>query len=284
MLAMATALTLLIIPIKVLGGMDINSLGNGLLGILVPLAAMGAVLSRLSGGDYSGIGTNLLAMAAAMTLLVIPLKVLGSMDLPSLAKGLGAFVFALAALVGTAYLIAPLASSLGGLSKAMLAFGAACLGVGVLVGAIAFAFMLLATIGAAGVTAILAALTGLIQGFRVMMPIIGEALKDLILTLCDVLKDTAPAITETVLYLIDELLRQIEDYVPSIVAHLAKIIQKIGQAIRENFGELGLGDWIGAAILQALLQHLPCWSKNLRLYLRMFQKHYSVLWALPRFW
>lgn len=253
LLAMATALTLLIVPIKVLGGMDVNSLAKGLIGILVPLAAMGAVLSGLSGGDYSGIGTNMIAMAAAMTLLVIPLKVLGSMDLASLAKGLGAFVIALAALVGAAYLIAPLASSLGGLSKAMLAFGAACLGVGVLVGAIAFAFMTLATIGAAGVAAILAAVTGLIQGFRVMMPIIGEALKDLILTLCDVLKDTAPAITETALYLIDELLRQIEEYVPSIVAHLAKIIQKIGQAITENFGEIGLGDWIGAAVFAGIV-------------------------------
>lgn len=253
LLAMATALTLLIVPIKVLGGMDINSLAKGLIGILVPLAAMGAVLSGLSGGDYSGIGTNMIAMAAAMTLLVIPLKVLGSMDLASLAKGLGAFVIALAALVGAAYLIAPLASSLGGLSKAMLAFGAACLGIGVLVGAIAFAFMTLATIGAAGVAAILAAITGLIQGFRVMMPIIGEALKDLILTLCDVLKDTAPAITETALYLIDELLRQIEEYVPSIVAHLAKIIQKIGQAITENFGEIGLGDWIGAAVFAGIV-------------------------------
>lgn len=253
LLAMSTALTLLIVPIKVLGSMDMNSLAKGLIGILVPLAAMGAVLSGLSGGDYSGIGTNMIAMAAAMTLLVIPLKVLGSMDLASLAKGLGAFVIALAALVGAAYLIAPLASSLGGLSKAMLAFGAACLGVGVLVGAIAFAFMTLATIGAAGVAAILAAITGLIQGFRVMMPIIGEALKDLILTLCDVLKDTAPAITETALYLIDELLRQIEEYVPSIVAHLAKIIQKIGQAITENFGEIGLGDWIGAAIFAGIV-------------------------------
>lgn len=253
LLAMATALTLLIVPIKVLGGMNINSLAKGLIGILVPLAAMGAVLSGLSGGDYSGIGTNMIAMAAAMTLLVIPLKVLGSMDLASLAKGLGAFVIALAALVGAAYLIAPLASSLGGLSKAMLAFGAACLGVGVLVGAIAFAFMTLATIGAAGVAAILAAITGLIQGFRVMMPIIGEALKDLILTLCDVLKDTAPAITETALYLIDELLRQIEEYVPSIVAHLVKIIQKIGQAITENFGEIGLGDWIGAAVFAGIV-------------------------------
>lgn len=252
-LAMATALTLLIIPIKVLGGLDMASLAKGLLGILVPLAAMGAVLSGLSGGDYSGIGTNMIAMAAAMTLLVIPLKVLGGMDLASLAKGLAAFGIALGLLVGAAYLIAPLASSLGGLSKAMLAFGAACLGVGVLVGAIAFAFMTLATIGAAGVTAILAALTGLIQGFRVMMPIIGEALKDLILTLCDVLKDTAPAITETVLYLIDELLQQIEEYVPSIVAHLAKIIQKIGQAITENFGEIGLGDWIGAAIFTGIV-------------------------------
>lgn len=252
-LAMATSLTLLIIPIKVLGGMDMNSLAKGLTGILVALAAMGAVLSSLSGGDYSRIGTNMIAMAAAMTLLVIPLKVLGSMDLASLAKALAAFGVALGLLVGTAYLIAPLASSLGSLSKAMIAFGAACLGVGVLVGAIAFAFMTLATVGAAGVAAILAAITGLIQGFRVMMPIIGEALKDLILTLCDVLKDTAPAITETVLYLIDELLRQIEDYVPSIVAHLAKIIQKIGQAITENFGEIGLGDWIGAAIFTGIV-------------------------------
>lgn len=252
-LAMASALTLLIIPIKVLGSMDMNSLAKGLTGILVPLAAMGAVLSNLSGGDYSRIGTNMIAMAAAMTLLVVPLKILGSMDLASLAKALVAFGVALGLLVGAAYLIAPLADSLGGLSKAMLAFGASCLGVGVLVGAIAFAFMTLATIGAAGVAAILAAITGLIQGFRVMMPIIGEALKDLILTLCDVLKDTAPAITETVLYLIDELLRQIEDYVPSIVAHLAKIIQKIGQAITENFGEIGLGDWIGAAIFTGIV-------------------------------
>ena len=252
-LAMATALTLLIIPIKVLGSLDMASLAKGLIGILVPLAAMGAVLSGLSGGAYSGIGTNMIAMAAAMTLLVVPLKVLGSMGLASLAKSLAAFGIALGLLVGAAYLIAPLASSLGSLSKVMLAFGVTCLGVGVLVGAIAFAFMTLATIGAAGVAAILAALTGLIQGFRVMMPIIGEALKDLILTLCDVLKDTAPAITETVLYLIDELLRQIEDYVPSIVAHLAKIIQKIGQAITENFGEIGLGDWIGAAIFTGIV-------------------------------
>lgn len=252
-LAMATALTLLIIPIKVLGGLDMASLAKGLMGILVPLAAMGAVLSGLSSGAYSGIGTNMIAMAAAMTLLVVPLKVLGSMDLGSLAKGIVAFGIALGLLVGVAYLLTPLATSLSALSKAMIAFGAACLGIGVLVGAIAFAFVTLATVGTAGVAAILAAIAGLIQGFRVMMPLIGEAMKAQILMFCDVFKDTAPALVETVLYLIDELLRQIEDYVPSIVAHLAKIIQKIGQAIRENFGELGLGDWIGAAIFTGIV-------------------------------
>lgn len=252
-LAMTTALTLLVVPIKILGSMNFDALCNGLIGIIVPLAVMAAVLPKLAGQDYSTVGVNMMGMAVAMTLLAIPIKTLGNMDLGSLAKGIVAFGIALGLLVGAARLLAPLASSLGSLSKAMLAFGAACLGVGVLVGAIAFAFMTLATIGAAGVAAILAALTGLIQGFRVMMPIIGEALKDLILTLCDVLKDTAPAITETVLYLIDELLRQIEDYVPSIVAHLAKIIQKIGQAIRDNFGELSLGDWIGAAIFTGIV-------------------------------
>lgn len=253
LLTMATALTVLVIPIKVLGGMDMDSLAKGLIGVIAPLAAMSAMLSGLSGGEYSGIGTNMIAMAVAMTLLAVPIKMLGSMDIASLAKGIGAFVIALTALVGAAYLIAPIANSLAALSKAMLAFGAACLGVGVLVGAIALAFMTLATIGAAGVAAILAAITGLIQGFRVMMPIVGEALKDLILTLCDVLKDTAPAITETALYLIDELLRQIEEYVPSIVEHIAKIIKKIGQAITENFGEIGLSDWIGAAIFTGIV-------------------------------
>ena len=252
-LAMATALTLLIIPIKMLGSMDLGLLATGLMGILVPLAAMGAVLSGLSGGAYSGIGTNMMGMAVAMTLLAIPIKTLGSMDLGSLAKGIVAFGIALGLLVGVAYLLTPLATSLSALSKAMIAFGAACLGIGVLVGAIAFAFVTLATVGTAGVAAILAAIAGLIQGFRVMMPLIGEAMKAQILMFCDVFKDTAPAITETVLYLIDELLRQIEDYVPSIVAHLAKIIQKIGQAIRENFGELGLGDWIGAAIFTGIV-------------------------------
>lgn len=252
-LAMATALTLLIVPIKILGGMNIGELCNGLIGIIVPLAVMGAVLSKLAGQNYSTVGVNMMGMAVAMTLLAIPIKTLGSMDLGSLAKGIVTFGIALGLLVGAAYLLAPLATSLSVLSKAMIAFGAACLGVGVLVGAIAFAFVTLATVGAAGVAAILAAIAGLIQGFRVMMPLIGEAMKAQILMFCDVLTDTAPAITETVLYLIDELLRQIEDYVPSIVAHLAKIIQKIGQAILDNFGELGLGDWIGAAIFTGIV-------------------------------
>lgn len=252
-LAMATALTLLIVPIKILGGMNIGELCNGLIGIIVPLAVMGAVLSKLAGQNYSTIGVNMMGMAMAMTLLAIPIKTLGSMDIGSLAKGIVAFGIALGLLVGVAYLLTPLATSLSALSKAMIAFGAACLGIGVLVGAIAFAFVTLATVGTAGVAAILAAIAGLIQGFRVMMPLIGEAMKAQILMFCDVFKDTAPALVETVLYLIDELLRQIEDYVPSIVAHLAKIIQKIGQAIRENFGELGLGDWIGAAIFTGIV-------------------------------
>lgn len=252
-LAMATALTLLIVPIKILGGMNIGELCNGLIGIIVPLAVMGAVLSKLAGQNYSTVGVNMMGMAVAMTLLAIPIKTLGGMDLGSLAKGIVAFGIALGLLVGVAYLLTPLATSLSALSKAMIAFGAACLGIGVLVGAIAFAFVTLATVGTAGVAAILAAIAGLIQGFRVMMPLIGEAMKAQILMFNDVLKDTVPVITETVLYLIDELLRQIEDYVPSIVAHLAKIIQKIGQAIRDNFGELGLGDWIGAAIFTGIV-------------------------------
>ena len=252
-LAMTTALTLLIIPIKILGGMDIDALGNGLIGIIVPLAVMAVVLSKVADADYSTVGANMIGMATAMVLLAVPIKILGSMDLGSLAKGIVGFGVALGILVGTAYLLAPLATSLSSLSKAMLAFGAACLGVGVLIGAIAFALITLATIGAAGVAAILAALTGLIQGFNLMMPIIGEALTSLILTICKVLKDTAPAITETALYLIDEFLQQIEDYVPSIVSHLTKIIQKIGQAMTEYFGEVGLGDWIGAAIFAGLV-------------------------------
>lgn len=253
LLAMVTALTILILPVKVMGAMDLGSLARGLTGIMVSLVAMTGSLNVLSSKDTSGIGASMIALAAALTLLIVPIKVLGGMSWDALIKGMTGFAVAVGVLVIAAYAISPIADNLSKLAKAMVAFGVACIGVGIFVGAIALAFTTLATVGAAGVAAILAALTGLLQGFKLMLPLIGETLTDLVVVCCDVLKDTAPALTEAALYLIDELLAQIEAYTPSIVEHLARIIKKVGNAITENFGEITLGDWVGTGIFTTFI-------------------------------
>lgn len=89
LIATAIALNLLIIPLKILGAMDVVQLGLG-------LAAIGAILVGLSlFMAYSkGLGksTGLIATAIALNLLIIPIKVLGAMDVTQLAQGMTALL------------------------------------------------------------------------------------------------------------------------------------------------------------------------------------------------
>ena len=87
LIAVAIALNLLIIPLKVLGAMDVNQLAQGMATVMGLLISLSLFMTYSKGlGKSSG----LIATAIALNLLIIPLKILGAMDVHQLARGMTA--------------------------------------------------------------------------------------------------------------------------------------------------------------------------------------------------
>lgn len=90
LLLLVGAITLMIIPIQLLGEMDHMVLAQGLLGVLAALALL--VAAAIIIGEYSEqmlLGAAaMIVMAGAITLMVIPIQMLGEMDMPTMVQGL----------------------------------------------------------------------------------------------------------------------------------------------------------------------------------------------------
>lgn len=118
-MAFATAMVLLAVPIKVLGGMDLDDLAKG----VGAFAGAMALFSKFN-GQFAGMlkaSAAILSFATAAVALTIPIKVLGGMDLNSLAKGLGGFGLALAGMVAAMNLMP---NNMSGQAAGMIAFAA----------------------------------------------------------------------------------------------------------------------------------------------------------------
>lgn len=88
MLAFALAMLLLVIPIKILGKMEMEVLIKGIGSVGAMMLLMAASIRIMSSGKALKAAAAIIALSIAINLLVIPVKKLGSMDWESLAKGL----------------------------------------------------------------------------------------------------------------------------------------------------------------------------------------------------
>lgn len=89
MILVGAGMHILAAAIQTLGGMDMASLGKGLLGLAGSLTAVG-LATRLMPANLPAIGIGLIAVGAAMRLLSTSLASLGSMSWSELAVGLAA--------------------------------------------------------------------------------------------------------------------------------------------------------------------------------------------------
>ena len=285
LLALAFGLNLLILPIKLLSKMNLGELKQGLIAMgemavaLSILAAVNGLFSETGQSGMSGVARSLLSLSVAMTILVIPLKLLGTMDLASLAKGLIAMSVALRQMVSALTALTAINGMFGSISKvgtAMLAFSA-----GLLVLAVAIKFLgsmpigkLVSTIGGLAIVLFILSKTASKMGKSVdslnqlanafmklglgalglsaLIVLLGLA-SPIVEAACDTLMRAAPKIVKALLVLIDEILIQLDAYVPSIIEHLASIIKKIGEALSKYFGEITTSDWISAAIFAGIV-------------------------------
>lgn len=107
LIAMATALNMLVIPILILGNMQLDNLAKGFIAVAGTLAVLTIVTNSLSGKehDLKGVGTYLLSMATALAALIAPIYIIGNMDPTAALIGLGSVMVMLWSLFGVTKLL-----------------------------------------------------------------------------------------------------------------------------------------------------------------------------------
>ena len=248
------ALALILWMMKDVSGKD--AIGSAVaLGVLIAVLAGAVILLSKFPADFKNVFAAAAAMgvlALALFLIAPALNLFGSMSWGEIIKGLAAVagVFVVFGLAG--YLLGPVAAIISTLATATLAFGAgiALLGVGVLAAA-AGIYILAQALKVGGdslvdfisnlidlLPSLFASIGDAIGAFAmsIMMaaPLIGAALKILVLTAIDVLVTCIPAIVEGIFTLIIETLNKLIEYLPQVVPLLVKLFVTLVDLVIEH--------------------------------------------------
>lgn len=224
LLALSISISLLVVPLRILGALPIEQIRQGLISVGLLMGGITASLSIMGNNNVVGTASGILAFALALNMLVIPIKAFSTLNLTEIGAGLLTLTGAIALMLGSAFGLGVLAKTFAGLEKSMLAFGLAALGVGAAVAALSVLLGTLSAIGAAGVAAIVAAIAAFFQAVKVMLPVIEEGLTDILITIGHVLKRGAPAVVEGLIVMFDEAMKQLREYAPSMIASLGDLI------------------------------------------------------------
>ena len=261
LIAVSTALLIMASTLENMGGMEWNEIAKGLVALGGSLGIM-AVGLRAMTGTLSGSAAMLVA-ASALAILTPVLSILGAMSWTAIVKGLVSLAGAFTVIGVAGAVLTPLVPTILGLSGAMALIGVAVLGLGAGLlaagtglSAIAVGFTALAAAGTAGATAVVASLTVIITGIADLIPAIvakigeaivefckviansageiGNAVKEVVLTLVDVLIECVPAIADGALKLIAGVLEALVQYTPQIVDSLFQFLIGVLEGIARN--------------------------------------------------
>lgn len=240
LLAIASALTLLCIPIKVLGNMEFDKLAKGIAGMAVSLYIIVKALKAIkkANGDLNNSAKAIMTMAAALLVLSVPLMLLSAIPFAALMGSLLGITVALGVFIGAAYAMAPLNGKLDGMAKTFMSFAAACLAVALSIGAVSFALITLSTIGAAGIAAVIGAVYLLLKGLRLLLPEIGLLVQDAVNEVLKIIYNSTDAIVDTALNLLVNVLNALAEHAEPISKACMDIIVKVLRSISERLPEL----------------------------------------------
>lgn len=236
MVGLATAMVILGSALKSMGGMSWEEIGRGLAVMGGALAEL-AIALNLMNGTLAGSAALIIA-AGALAILAPVMKSLGDMSWEEIGKGLAALAGGFAVIGIAGALLGPLVPTLLGLAGAMALFGVATIGLGAGIAAIAWAFTALATAGAAGATAFVAALGAITVGLLGLIPDIARVIGEMVVALCDVIIAVAPKLAETLLVVIAEVLASLAQYTPQIVDSLLQFLIGVIDALAANMPQL----------------------------------------------
>lgn len=238
-LILVGALAAVSLVVKILGSMDTNVLlkGGGALTVFlgVIIGAL-ALLSKVGVGKALGGSASLVLLAAALTLLVIPLKILSGMDMEKVGNAFLILVGALGLLHVAAIFMGPIIPAMIGLAGAIALLGVACLAVGGGLLAFSAGLSALSVSGVAAVDGLIVMIEAIVDAIIKAIPKILESIIDgigiiissvlrnisqfvvdlgpLIDTVLQLVTERGPALIESVLSIINTLLQNLTTYAP----------------------------------------------------------------------
>lgn len=177
-MAMAGAINLLVVPIALLGHMSLATLAKGIGAVAFALGGMVAAMTYLSKVGTKGAATlymtagAVVAFAGAVAIMAVPIKMIGSMDLGGVIKGLIGLGGAMAAIVIASKQMGSV-SNLKEVAVGIVAFAGAMM-------VMAVAFRMMGGISTEGLIKSLvgfsATLLGLFYALKVLMPMMASSI------------------------------------------------------------------------------------------------------------
>ena len=238
LIAVAAALLIIADALNKMGGMSWEEIAKGLVALGGSMAILAIGLNFMNG--TLGGAAALLVASISLLALVPALKMLGGMSWEEIAKGLIVLAGAFAIMGVAGAVLGPLVPTILGLAGsfaligvAVLAIGAGLLAAGAGLSALAVGVTALATAGAAGATAFVAAITIIITGLIALIPAILLQVGDIIVAICKVVTESAPAIAEAIKAVVLSLVDVLVTCVPAIADGALKLVVGVLEALVE---------------------------------------------------
>jgi tape measure domain-containing protein len=227
----AAAMNVLAIALKQFANIEDTSKALTTLGISLGILV---VAINLMQGAVGG-ALALAVVASSIIVLANALKIMGSMDIPSLAKALGALAVALLIFLAAGAAASFVAVGLLALGAAILMIGAglALAGVGLVMFAAGLAT--LAALGSAAFLVVQAA----IQVFLSMLPLMAIQMAAAFVSFMRAMADAAPKIAKSFETIISEMIKTAERLLPKIDALITKWLDTSLKTIQRNAPKFG---------------------------------------------
>lgn len=205
-----------------------------------------------------GGSTALLIAAMALGVLTPVIKTLGSMGIDQIGKALLALGGVFVIIGVSATVLAPVVPIIIALaaSLVLLSTSVTLMGAGVML--LATGMALMSTVTTVAATSMIAALTVIVSGLAQMVPIVVEAIGNMIIGILEVMQEAAPVYKETMLTLLEVSLDAITESIPLIASELLKLITSVLDVLAQNAPTITgkLFDLI-IGILEAFRDKLP---------------------------
>lgn len=236
-LAFGVAITMLVIPIKMLTEMPVEEATRAANEIRKLIAIIG--IAAMLAGVTKGGGGAILAIAIALTVLMIPLQMLSTMQPTAIAQGLITLAIALAVVIGAGYLAEAAAIGLLSLAIACLYIGAGTLMAGIGLQMLSVGLIALAGAGATVGASLAAIGVELAGGFAAALAIIAVGLAEAIVLFVETLAAAAPTILLQIEAIVKMIFKLIEDLGPEFIETVVPIIDKLLDVLVEKSPEWG---------------------------------------------